>query len=621
MQPHDEHLCGTIRAMSIHVLSDQLASQIAAGEVVERPFSVVKELVENSIDAGAKTINIDIQEGGRSRIQIADDGTGISAEEIETAFLRHATSKLQTVEDLNAIRTLGFRGEALAAISAVSKVTIVSRAEGEAAGTRLELEGGKLTSRDSVGAPQGTVIAVENLFYNTPARLKFLKSVTTEKRLIDEFTSRYAMAYPHIRFRLTHNGRVTFQTNGNGELRDVLVAVFGPETARELLEIEDQRLKSDESTPPSNLQSSIFVNGFVGPPSLHWANRSHVVLFLNGRWIKDNSLTYAVIQAYHTLLPTGRYPLGIVFITMPAEEVDVNVHPTKTEVRFHNSSKVFGAVQKAVRSTLIEETPVRSMGAWAIPRQTAPAPGWSGELDENAFVRRDDDPQPEFGFDWTPPTTMPDGAQITPPSTIQPPTADLGGGKLPIMRVVGQIGAAYVITEGPDGVFLIDQHAAHERILYEQFMADWKDEDGVTSQGLVSGTAVHLSPSQATLLTENMSTLNQFGFQIEPFGPNAFMVRAIPSILAKMDPAKAVVSVIEDLERGDKPMLGKIEDKIVMRVCKTAAVKAGQTLSQEEMEAMIWQLEACQNPHTCPHGRPTLIYLSVAQLAKQFGRI
>jgi DNA mismatch repair protein MutL len=507
----------------------------------------------------------------------------------------------------------------------VSKVTIVSRAEGETSGIRLELDGGKVASRDSVGAPQGTVIAVENLFYNVPARLKFLKSVTTEKRLIDEFTSRYAMAYPHIRFRLTHNGRITFQTNGSGDLRDVLVAVYGPETARELLEIEDQRLKMEQESPDINHQSSIFVSGFVGPPSLHWANRAHIVLFLNGRWIKDNSLIYAVVQAYHTLLPTGRYPLGIIFITMPPEEVDVNVHPTKTEVRFHNSSKLFGTVQKAVRNTLIAETPIRDMGTWAVPRPTAPAPGWSGELDENAFVRRDDNPQSTFGFDWTPPAIKSEGNQTAASTgstqSISPSPADLDDRKLPIMRVIGQIGAAFIITEGPDGVFLIDQHAAHERILYEQFMADWRDEDGVTSQGLVAGTAVHLSPPQATLLSENIAVMSQLGFQIEPFGPNAFMVRAIPAILAKLDPAQAVVSVVEDLERGDKPMQGKIEDKIVMRVCKTAAVKAGQTLSQAEMEAMIWQLEKCHNPHTCPHGRPTLIYLSVAQLAKQFGRI
>ncbi len=614
--------------MSIQVLSDQLASQIAAGEVVERPFSVVKELVENCIDAGAKTIHIDIQEGGRARIQIADDGAGIPAAEIETAFLRHATSKLQSVDDLNAIRTLGFRGEALAAIAAVSQLTIVSRTADETSGIRLELAGGSLVSRDNVGAPTGTVIAVEQLFYNTPARLKFLKSVTTEKRLIDEFVSRYALAYPEIRFRLTHNGRITFQTNGSGSLRDVLVAVFGPETARELLEIGDWRLETENADDPQSSnpdpQSPIEVSGFVGPPSLHWANRSQIVLFLNGRYIRDTSLAYAVTQAYHTLLPTGRYPLGIVFITMPPEEVDVNVHPTKVEVRFRDSHAVFGAVQKAVRSTLLEESPVRATGGWAVPRQTPPAPGWSGELDENAFARRDDEAQPAFGFDWTPPPgEAGDGeTAVSHPSPASlPPTAELGGGKLPIMRVVGQIGAAFIITEGPDGVFLIDQHAAHERILYEQFMADWRDADGVTSQGLVAGTAVHLSPPQATLLTENIEVINRLGFQIEPFGPNAFMVRAMPAILAKMDPVKALYSVVEDLERGDAPMQGKIEDKIVMRVCKTAAVKAGQTLSQAEMEAMIWQLEKCQNPHTCPHGRPTLIYLSVAQLARQFGRI
>lgn len=612
--------------MSIHVLSDQLASQIAAGEVVERPFSVVKELVENCIDAGATTINIDIQEGGRSRIQIADNGIGISAEEVGTAFLRHATSKLQAVEDLNAIRTLGFRGEALAAIAAVSQVTIVSRTAGETSGTRLELAGGKLVSCDSVGAPQGTVIAVENLFYNVPARLKFLKSVTTERRLIDEFTSRYAMAYPHIRFRLTHNGRITFQTNGSGDLRDVLVTVYGPETARELLEIGDWKAAGENeiAAPSSHVNTQIEINGFIGPPSLHWTNRSHMVLFMNGRYIRDNSLTYAIIQAYHTLLPTGRYPLGIVFITIPAEEVDVNVHPTKIEVRFHHSDRIFGAVQKAVRNTLIAETPIRDMGGWAAPRPTPAAPGWSGELDANAFVRREQAPQPALDFDWTPPAARyePDSTsqeRVNPAS--QPPPADLGGGKLPIMRVIGQIGAAFIITEGPDGVFLIDQHAAHERILYEQFMAGWRDEDGVTSQGLVTGTAVHLSPPQATLLNENLETISQLGFRIEPFGPNAFMVRALPAILAKMDPAQAVISVVEDLERSDAPMQGKIEDKIVMRVCKAAAVKAGQTLSQAEMEAMIWQLEKCQNPHTCPHGRPTLIYLSVVQLAKQFGRI
>ncbi|MEJ2747759.1 MAG: DNA mismatch repair endonuclease MutL [Anaerolineae bacterium] len=604
--------------MTIQILSEQLASQIAAGEVVERPSSVVKELVENAIDAGASTINVDIREGGQKLVQVADNGAGIPANELETAFLRHATSKLQTSDDLNAIHTLGFRGEALAAIAAVSKVTVVSRAHGETAGTRLELDGGRPTNRDTVGAPQGTVIAVEDLFFNTPARRKFLKSMTTEKRLIDEFVTRYALAYPDIRFRLIHNNRVTFQTNGSGSLRDVLVAVYGPETARQLLEIgtEIERPGEEEAVTVSP-RHSITVSGYVGPPSLHWANRSQITLFVNGRWIKDNSLTYAVIQAYHTRLPTGRYPLGIIFITMPADEVDVNVHPAKTEVRFRHAHAAFGAVQKAVRQTLVADSPIRSVSAWTMGSGEPATPGWAGALDHSAFSRRED--QGHLDLSWPIPTAT-DNATSADSPPMAAPAAHLGGDKLPIMRVIGQVGASYIITEGPDGLFLIDQHAAHERILYEQFMAA-RQRGELVSQGLVAGTAVHLSPAQATLLTENIDHLAQLGFQIEPFGPNAFMVRAMPAILAKLDPARAVQAVVDDLERGETPLEGQIEAKIILRVCKTAAVKAGQTLSTTEMEAMVRQLEACDSPHTCPHGRPTLIHLSVAQLAKEFGRI
>jgi DNA mismatch repair protein MutL len=613
-------VCGKMAVMPIQLLSDQLASQIAAGEVVERPFSVVKELVENAIDAGASTINIDIREGGRELIQVADDGCGISAAEIETAFLRHATSKLTAVEDLNAIATLGFRGEALAAIAAVSQLTVVSRAEGEQTGTRLVLEGGKIVSRDMMGAAQGTVIAVEKLFYNTPARLKFLKSATAEKRLIDEFVSRYALAYPHIRFRLTHNGRITFQTNGSGSVLDVLIAVYGIDTARQLLSLDGAAPPAEEIAPDdAKTRKAITVSGYVGPPSLHWANRSHITLFVNGRWIKDNAITYAVIQAYHTLLPVGRYPMGIIFINLPPEEVDVNVHPTKTEVRFRQANAVFGAVQKAVRQVLVEHSPIRQVGGWTTPAaQTAAPVGWEGTLAQNTAVPEETSPQGELALDWNQSweNSQPSAAQSDPSSQTKP----LGGDKLPIMRVVGQVGAAYIITEGPDGMFLIDQHAAHERILYEQFMAAWRD-DAIVSQGLVAGTAVHLTPDQATLLQDNLDTLAKIGFQVESFGPNAFMIRAIPTILAKKDPAQALLTVVEDLERGDKPMQESIEAKIILRVCKTAAVKAGQTLSMQEMNAMIRQLEACQSPHTCPHGRPTMIHLSVAQLAKEFGRI
>jgi DNA mismatch repair protein MutL len=617
--------------MPIHVLSDQLASQIAAGEVVERPASVVKELVENALDACASTVNVEIRNGGHDLVQVADDGSGIGADEVETAFLRHATSKLSSSKDLEAIGTLGFRGEALSAIAAVSQVTVVTRTADEAAGSRLVLEGGEPQRRDTVGAPQGTVIAVENLFFNIPARRKFLKTVTTEKRLIDELVTRYALAYPAVRFRLVHDGRITFQSSGNGNLRDVLVAVYGVEIARELLEIGDRRLEmgdqeSEDKSPISNNQSPITVSGFVGPPSLHRANRGQITLYVNGRWIKDNSLTYAVIQAYHTLLPTGRYPVAVLFVEMPFDRVDVNVHPAKTEVRFRDGNAVFGAVQKAVRRTLVAGSPVRSVALGAGSRsQERSYPGWGGSLDEQSFARHSlPDAQENMRIEW--PEEQPGLRQASDAVLDSPKTrADddrvqlAGGERLPIMRVVGQVGAAYIITEGPDGLFLIDQHAAHERILYEQFMAA-REREEIASQGLVTSTTVQLAPDQATLLEGHLELLSELGFQVEPFGPNTFVVRAIPALLSRLDPAAALAAVVEDLEAGNDPLQDKIEAKIILRVCKTAAVKAGQTLSPAEMEAMIQQLEACRNPHTCPHGRPTLIHLSAAQLAREFGR-
>lgn len=606
--------------MPIHILPDQLASQIAAGEVVERPASVVKELIENALDAGATTVNVDVRGGGRELVQVADNGSGIPAAEVELAFLRHATSKLNTVADLAAIKTLGFRGEALAAIAAMSQVTLVTRAQGETAGTRLILEGGRKVSRENVGAPQGTVIAIENLFYNTPARLKFLKSITTDKRNIDELVTRYALAYPAVRFRLAHDGRVTFQSAGNGNFLDVMVAVYGPEVAGQLLEIGDSRVEID--------REEVSISGYAGPPSLHWGNRNHIVLFVNGRWIKDNSLTYAIVQAYHTLLPVGRFPLAVLFLTIAFDDIDVNVHPAKTEVRFRDGNRIFGVAQRAVRQTLIADTPVRNLGLqFGRPTSvhtgaTAWGDSFSHDLwEETAGADLGTGVQSSFDLAAPESTDAEEDRPISPAGSQS--GLPLGGDKLPIMRVVGQVGSSYIIAEGPDGLFLIDQHAAHERILYEQFMADWnrtQGEQGVASQGLVTGAAVHLSPSQARLLEDQLELVGRLGFTLEPFGPNAFMVRAVPAVVANLDPAVALLAVVEALERGDSPLHSEIEARLIRRVCKTAAIKAGQTLSMTEMETLIRQLEACQNPHTCPHGRPTLIHLSAAQLARGFGR-
>lgn len=596
--------------MTIHVLPDQLASQIAAGEVVERPSSVVKELVENAIDAGATAITIDIRAGGRELIQVADNGDGIPADEIETAFQRHATSKLSSADDLWAIRTLGFRGEALAAISAVSRLTVVSRARDAAAGVRLLLEGGVTATRESVGAPVGTVIAVENLFYNVPARLKFLKSAITEKRLIDEFVTRYSLAYPEIRFRLSHDGRVTYQTTGSGATADVLLAAYGPDTARQLIEVSPS-----ESSPAhgDGQRYKIDVAGYVSDPGLTWSGRNHIQLFVNGRTIRDTRLTFAVVQAYHTLLPVGRFPLALLFIELPPQEVDVNVHPTKVEVRFRDEGAVFGAVQRAVRAALMETSPVRGASGWSLGLPSAA--GWGGFRPQAGSGEL---PSTQLDIPWQLRGPEPEraGSEAVTNSPSLPGTTST---RLPIMRVIGQVGAAYIIAEGPDGLYLIDQHAAHERILYEQFLAQ-RQGQRVASQGLVAPATVYLSPSQSHLVEEQLELLTSLGFEIESFGPNAFRIRSVPAILSRADPAAALAAVIADLENEVTPLKSETEALIIKRVCKTAAVKAGQTLTPQEMEAMILQLESCDVPHTCPHGRPTLIHLSAALLARQFGR-
>src|SRR5712691_7747483 len=341
--------------MPIQLLSETVAAQIAAGEVVERPVSVVKELLENSLDAGARHIRLEIEGGGRRLIRITDNGSGIPREETELAFARHATSKLNNIDDLYNIRTLGFRGEALASIATVSQVTLITRTEDETAGTLLRLDAGRIVEQRSVGAPVGTVITVENLFFNTPARLKFLKAEATERRHIDTLITRYAMAYPEVRFSLLQDGRETFTTGGTGDLSDVLIEALGMDTMREMLEVKlTGRTRSD--------LPDIGVYGYVSAPHVNRNTRSHITLFVNGRHIQDSSVSFAVSQAYHTLMPGDRYPIAVLLISMPPDEVDVNVHPAKLEVRFRSPDAVFSAVQRAVRQAVVSQAPIPPAG-------------------------------------------------------------------------------------------------------------------------------------------------------------------------------------------------------------------------------------------------------------------
>ncbi len=581
--------------MPIHILTDDVVAQIAAGEVIERPASVVKELLENALDAGATYIQVALEGDGRKHIQISDDGCGISADEVELAFTRHATSKLASADDLYNIHTLGFRGEALASIAAVSHMTATTRHRDDEIGTQLRLEGGILQQRRSVGAPSGTVITVENLFFNTPARLKFMKKETTEKRHIAGIISRYAMAYPRVRLILEQDGREVFRTNGSGSLGDVIVGAMGLDTIKNMLEVDDTH-------------GDIRVSGFTSAPRMNRADRSRITLFVNGRWIQDTSLTYAVTQAYHTLLMTGRYPIAVLMIEMPPEDLDVNVHPTKAEVRFRAADSVFSAVQRAVRRAVIDQAQTPSLRS----RRFA--------VDENDW-------QPHRQMDMELPLDSPgQHARQHLGETDDPTAIPEGAGApsmprtLPLLRVVGQIGAMYIIAEGPAGLYLIDQHAAHERILYEQFMAEYMRQDTIAQYALAAQT-VQVAPDEARLIEEKLPLLSELGFDLEPFGPNVFVIRSVPAMLADNDPVEVIAGIVDDLEQGNKPGMASVEEKIVLRVCKSAAVKAGQILSFEQMQGIIRQLERCQSPLTCPHGRPTMIHMSTEQLEHEFGRI
>ena len=587
--PHRHGLRYNI-SMPIHILSEEVASQIAAGEVVERPSSVVKELIENSLDAGADQITILVREAGKRLIEIIDNGSGIPIDELELAVHRHATSKLSQAEDLFRVSTLGFRGEALASIGSVTHLTLSSRVNTEDLGGSIRVEGGEIVDVSEQGIPPGTTVRVEHLFYNVPARLKFLKTDRTEKRHINTTVSRYSMANPGVRFKLFQDDELILQTSGSGDLQETIAAIHGINTAKQMVQViyEDEHIR---------------LGGFISPPGLTRSNRGEMVFFVNQRPVQDPALSKAVTQAYHTLVMKGRYPITVLFLDLPPEKVDVNVHPTKAEVRFEDKGEIFRGVGRGVRRALLAHTPVPEVS------NLRGVNLWGGPAPDNRFIRRDLDPA--WGALDDAQDNLPFGQLVD--STQIP--APLG---TPILRLIGQVAATYLIAEGPDGLYLIDQHAAHERILFEKMMAN---RDGSPpSQALLDSVVVEFSPSSADLLKENLPILTGLGFEVEEFGPGSFVIRAVPGLMGDSSPEAILRAAVENLEVDETPLEGKIEEKIIARVCKRAAVKAGQVLSTTEQEQLLLDLESCQSPRTCPHGRPTMIHLSVDLLERKFGR-
>ncbi len=619
----------------IALLDEHTANRIAAGEVVERPASVVKELVENSLDAGATQVTVTLEEGGKELIKITDNGCGMTRDDAVLSLQRHATSKIRDAEDLEAIATLGFRGEALPSIASVSVMEVVTRHESGPDGVRLEVEAGTITNLESVGAPQGTTISVRKIFFNTPARLKFLKSVQTELARITEVMGWFAMAYPEIHFRLIHGGREVLSSPGTGIRINSVAQVLGKDVAKSLAPIsfETQVMK---------------IEGFASSPSLTRINRRDQVFFVNGRPIKSRVITHAVDQAYRGLLQPGRHPVVTVFITLAPQLVDVNVHPTKSEVKFTSEGEVHSAVHRAVNSALMAGAAAPTIATSGV---SVPGIGVSGSaLPKQPFQLRPDEPNYRQGtfeptqtsdirafqealakrreeaiadgsvagdpFTWQRGAGVPVEESPVPEADFQTPrTVALRG-----VKVLAQARQMYILAECEDGVLVIDQHVAHERVLYDR-MVKSEQERGVGIQRLMSPLSISLSARESSIVRQRLEQLRKAGYDMEEFGRDTYLVRGAPASLKPADAEPVLRDMIQELVDLSivKHLIVRPDQVLITASCKMA-VKAGEKLSMEEMKRLIEDLLKCENPFVCPHGRPIIISLSNWELDRKFRR-
>lgn len=583
---------------AIHVLPPEVAARIAAGEVIERPVSVVRELLDNAIDAGATRIAIEIEEGGLGLIRVTDDGRGIPPEEVELAFERHATSKIAALEELSAVRTLGFRGEALPSIAAAADVELVTRAAGEPVAVQAVLVGGRVVRRTARPAPEGTSFAVRDLFGRLPARRKFLSTAAGEARQVAVLVSHYALAYPAIAFQFSVNGRRSLATSGDGDLRHAFAAVYGADAAAQMLAV-------------AHGEESVEVAGLAGPPAFHRGNRAAISVFINGRWVQSRPLVFAIVDAYQSQLPVGRHPVAALAIRLPAEDVDINVHPAKADVRLRDDRGVARAMRHAVAAALEAARPV----SWSVPAPwDEQPPGRAAGWQDEAVAA----PLPKLSARMAPPAALlpPQPTQTRLPLTAPPHRGGTQRDILPLLRVVGQMGSTYIVCEGPDGMYLLDQHAAHERVVYDRLLA--RPREDPARQPLLEPLLAELDIALAATLEEHAAHLARLGLECEPFGESAYLVRAVPGGLGQTEPVGALRGLLEQLA-ADRRVADPFGRTAATVACHSS-VRAGMALALEEMRALVADLERTASPRTCPHGRPTLVHVSTELLERQFGR-
>src|SRR6266571_2991769 len=685
--------------MPIRQLAPDVAAKIAAGEVVERPASVVKELIENSIDAGATQIRVDLMSGGLQLIRVADNGTGIPSDELQLALSRHATSKVTNIDDLEHIRSLGFRGEALASIAAVAEVTLLSHHRGASQGAQVNATNGHISDVTTAASPDGTTVTVRNLFSAVPARLKFLKSRHTEVSHSHHLLEQYALAYPEIRFSVFSEGRQIFSTPGDGQLPSVLIEIYGLQIAGQMVPISSLDGKAEDAERP-------VVSGFTSLPTCYKSTRQHMSFFVNRRWVLSRMLSYAVEEAYHSLLMTGRHPLAVVNITVDPTQIDVNVHPAKTEIRFLKERRVYAAVQRAIRRAILEEAQMPGWGNDTLiskqgainraPTSNERLPSESIELDldteeENVgtqFIASSNGDEPStYPRDnpWITVTEEETGTkppllsrlwqshvrgqddQINDTTSLAPAMSTVSGGdgtsttfpdsgsqdrdvvaplagargegalpttsnipndstmptkvsRLPRLRVVGQLSQSYIVTEGPDGMYLIDQHAAHERILLEKMVAALEARAPL-SQLLLTPIKLTLAPAELEAIEDHFHQLEQIGFTLEILEDNSLQVRAVPNVLVKEMNARSLHDLLIELTATEEPGHSETwEENALANVACKAAIKANYFLTVSEMREMVEQLERTNAPYSCCHGRPTMVHFSLSALEREFGR-